>query len=762
MSLLLALLAALSALALSPPVPGQAAPLTPVSPEALRPVLPMSDALATALRDRDHATAIAELQKLDAGKLSAEQKADRDFLMAWSLVRAGRASEAAPLLDALRIGAHAPADYRQLTTGEILLADGRAREASLALEQVPATSRLYARARIAAAEAHQKAGATAESRAHYEALVARPDPAEGTDIALWALALRAGLGSPEACPLLRRAWSRYPTSEAGRNAAKELAAYEAKGQCKPRDADIAARADALQTLERHEETLTFLTPLLPRFVNADVNACTVWHATGRAMFKKNRLQDAIDLLGPTGDKCAGIDEEHGARALYIAGKALERKKQWAAAAAMYQKIPALYPGHSMADDGYTLGGIAWQEAGDTAKAMKLWEAEVKDYADGDLAAEAFWRLAWNHYLAGNTDKAIATVETMIWEVPLEHDPVHVLAGRYWSARWRLYPDVSDPRRLNDDSAARAQGLRLLAELCRDHPMSFYALLAAGRLYELDPDALAAIPRPDFGRRDDTLSVRAAFLAEPAGANGLALAALGLTREALAEWDVFPQDSLTPSELALVTRVQGQIDPVVAHNRLHHFLLEHPPSTLGPDADAVLRQAYPDLYWDELSKATADYDWDPRIFHALVREESSFNPKIVSFAGARGLSQLMPATGKEVARQMGLSVTNDQLFDPALNLKIGARYYDGLQSSWRASFYLSTASYNAGPGNVNSWLTRFGNVPVDEFVERIPLRETRHYVKRVLGTYQVYHVLYDPGPLFPNWSYTNHAAKPAAG
>ena len=177
---------------------------------------------------------------------------------------------------------------------------------------------------------------------------------------------------------------------------------------------------------------------------------------------------------------------------------------------------------------------------------------------------------------------------------------------------------------------------------------------------------------------------------------------------------------------------------------------------------MLRYAYPTLYWDLVQEAAAGYAYDPRVFHGLVREESSFNPEIVSWAGARGLSQLMPATAREVARKMGTTVTMDQLFDPKTNLTIGACYFDTLSRQWNGNLFLAVASYNAGPGNVQKWLATAGDRPTDEFVERIPIRETRHYVKRVLGTFEMYRTLYDDGAIFPDWSAYMPRAQPREG
>jgi soluble lytic murein transglycosylase len=341
----------------------------------------------------------------------------------------------------------------------------------------------------------------------------------------------------------------------------------------------------------------------------------------------------------------------------------------------------------------------------------------------------------------------------VWEVPITDDPVDVLAMRYWAARWRIHPDVDAPNELNPDPEAVQAGVDQLLALCKDHPTSFYALLAAQRLHTLAPDRLRGITRPAPQDGASGVEVRVAFMMDPAVTTGLGLARLGLAREALAELQRIPTKHLTPGEAALTAEVAALSDPIQAHDKLHHYLLHHPPETLGRDRDRVLHTAYPNLFWDEVQQATETFPWDPRVFHALVREESSFNPDNVSWAGAQGLCQLMPPTARRVGEWLGIKVTKTNMVDPLTNLRIGSRYLEYLRDYFGDNLFLAVPAYNAGEGNVGKWRRSTGPVPTDEFVESIPIRETRHYVKRVLGTYQLYRVLYDDGPVFPDWRHT---------
>lgn len=129
--------------------------------------------------------------------------------------------------------------------------------------------------------------------------------------------------------------------------------------------------------------------------------------------------------------------------------------------------------------------------------------------------------------------------------------------------------------------------------------------------------------------------------------------------------------------------------------------------------------------------------------AIARQESAFDPKAVSSAGARGLMQLMPATARQTAVRAGLGYAADRLTtDPSYNAQLGASHLGELMGDWKGSYVLAIAAYNAGGGNVRRWIEAFGDPrssaidPVD-WIERIPFSETRNYVQRVMENLQVY-------------------------
>jgi soluble lytic murein transglycosylase len=126
---------------------------------------------------------------------------------------------------------------------------------------------------------------------------------------------------------------------------------------------------------------------------------------------------------------------------------------------------------------------------------------------------------------------------------------------------------------------------------------------------------------------------------------------------------------------------------------------------------------------------------------LAREESAFDAGVVSWAGAVGLCQLMPGTAADEARAQRLPppATSD-LVEPTLNARLGGAHL-GRRLRGMSHPLLAIAAYNAGPGAVAKWLPPSGaSVPLDLFVEQIPIEETRNYVKKVTGSWVTYTVL----------------------
>ena len=151
--------------------------------------------------------------------------------------------------------------------------------------------------------------------------------------------------------------------------------------------------------------------------------------------------------------------------------------------------------------------------------------------------------------------------------------------------------------------------------------------------------------------------------------------------------------------------------------------------------------YPLGWRDEVAEAAGRAGLDPFLVAAIVREESSYYPRAVSRAGARGLMQLMPATAKPMADVRGLAFEGGGLLDdPRANLEMGTAFLAGLMKEFGEP-RLAIAAYNAGPKRVRDWWKARRTADMEAFVEQIPYDETREYVKRVMLSWSEYRRLY---------------------
>ena len=129
----------------------------------------------------------------------------------------------------------------------------------------------------------------------------------------------------------------------------------------------------------------------------------------------------------------------------------------------------------------------------------------------------------------------------------------------------------------------------------------------------------------------------------------------------------------------------------------------------------------------------------------MRAESAYKKDVISPVGALGLMQVMPSTGGKVAEMLkDKDFEPRKLLQPEVAVRIGGKYLQRLSRKFEGNVPLIAAAYNAGPHRVKTWLSSFGGLDVDEFVEHIPFLETRNYVKKVVSNYQVYTLLYSKG------------------
>ena len=261
----------------------------------------------------------------------------------------------------------------------------------------------------------------------------------------------------------------------------------------------------------------------------------------------------------------------------------------------------------------------------------------------------------------------------------------------------------------------------------------------------------------------------------------AAAALGVTLPAAPpalaaqERDEAPGEASLPSRELLrcgfaglaedAAESEGSLDSLFAgraasargeHRRAASVLKRRYPELGTPEEGAVPAAAraafYPLAHADRITDAARAAGVSPSLLFGLIRQESVFTEDAKSRAGALGLMQVMPATGRSLYRKENGKGRPD-LADPDANLRLGARYLRQLLDTFPGDTAAALAAYNAGPGRVRAWKKASGLAPEDEFLESIPFSETRFYVKRVLFFQSVYASLYGlpldaPAPIAP--------------
>jgi soluble lytic murein transglycosylase len=163
--------------------------------------------------------------------------------------------------------------------------------------------------------------------------------------------------------------------------------------------------------------------------------------------------------------------------------------------------------------------------------------------------------------------------------------------------------------------------------------------------------------------------------------------------------------------------------------------------IGTLPTAYWKVLFPRPYWPDVQRYAADNNLDPYLVAALIRQESEFNPGAVSYANAYGLMQLLPSTGRTMAKSVGLRHYNTaQLLAPTTNIELGTRYFRDMTNKLGQVEY-ALAAYNAGSDRVEDWRDNGHFRDIAEFVESIPFVQTRDYVQSIVRNTAIYRRLY---------------------
>jgi soluble lytic murein transglycosylase len=488
-------------------------------------------------------------------------------------------------------------------------------------------------------------------------------------------------------------------------------------------ADRKARADLLAKSKRNADAANEYRDLLDEVPAQDRPSIEL--ALASALQKSGRNKDAKQVLGSVPES-----PDVAAQKLFLLGEVARATDDENEFLRLQAQLRQTAPDSTWMEQSLLSTGNMYLVKKDYDHAIDAYRELQQRFPNGNRASYAHWKVAWLSLRQGRNDEARQEFERQIALYPASGE---VPAALYWRAR--LAEEDNEPAK------ARAY-YNKLSDRFRNF---YYAELARQRLKVLtpaDPVEYAILDRvpplstsgkiePEEPPADD-LRVQKAQLLENGGLVDFAVREIqAASTEQGGNW--------VAAETARLYQDSGRYDraiEVMKHTVPNYFAVDVPELPR-----AYWEALFPKAYWVDLKKFSTENGLDPYLVASLIRQESEFNPNAISRANAVGLMQLLPTTGKKVAKEAKLHHFNaSQLYTPAVNLQLGTRYFKSMVDKF-GSFEYALAAYNAGSDRVEDWLAQGKYRDPQEFVESIPFTETREYVQAILRNANVYKQLY---------------------
>jgi soluble lytic murein transglycosylase len=393
-----------------------------------------------------------------------------------------------------------------------------------------------------------------------------------------------------------------------------------------------------------------------------------------------------------------------------------------------------------------------ERGGNLVRAAELWEEVAAQYPNDPEASNALFQAGIAHYRRGDYERARDNFQrTLVLALePIERARAQLWVGKSLRAvgdlpgaqvAWQAGQAISP----NGYYSLRARDMLLGREpFEKPSAYNFDHNLAAERL------EAAVWLRVKFGLPAETdLSNPGELSNDPRFLRGMEFWELGLYNQARLEFEdlrlAVEQDPADTFRLGNYLLDIGMYRPGITALRQVLTLAGLSDQAASLSAPIYFSHARYGLYYRELIfPAAEEYNFDPILITSLVRQESLFEGFVISSAGARGLMQIMPATGESIAEQMNWppNYNNRSLYSPQVSVRMGTFYLNNNRRYLSGDLYAALAAYNAGPGNAAIWKNLSGADP-DLFLEIIRFKETRDYIRGIYEIYNVYRSLYSP-------------------
>jgi soluble lytic murein transglycosylase len=535
----------------------------------------------------------------------------------------------------------------------------------------------------------------------------------------------------------RRIYFELPATSASVTAEARLAALGSPPKENPGSfAEERSRADGLFRSGQYSEAAAAYDLLLTRSPDAD-RIDEIQLRRGISLLNSKQPAAAVTALVRVSDRSAELRSE----AMFHHAEALRRASRSAESSVAVDRLLGQYPRSRWAIEALYALATQLNKQDRGSEAATRYRQLLTLFPKSSYAPEASYNLGWLAYKSkGYTDAARI----------LQH---HLASYRYPDTKFIgeacLWAAKSEER-LGHKSRALAL-YELVNERYRYGYHGYIAGLRSAALRSADPSLKPEAAKPG----SDLESIRGNVTYVESireTANGSESARIAKANDL----EVIGLDELAVREL------NKALEAAPESPRINLRLAELY-SRRGENFQAtlVLRKGYPDLYsyresdvpreaweiffplvaWGAIKEEAKRYGIDPYVAAGLIRQESVFNPNATSRVGARGLMQVMPATGQLVSkRQGGGTITAADLYNPLLNIKLGMNYLAQVLGQFGRIEY-AAAAYNAGPARAQRWIAERGSMDIEDWIENIPFSETRGYVQGVLRYAANYRRLY---------------------
>ena len=505
--------------------------------------------------------------------------------------------------------------------------------------------------------------------------------------------------------------------------------------------DRLKRAQVLLDFHQNERALTTLRAI-PTKTMTVAQWCQYTFIAGIAHRKLHNYDKAENYLLKAMKKCSNKDLRR--RAHFVAAKVISIR-DGLRAIKLIEDFAKTFAGHTMVDDVLFWAGDLYQRRDRTSEAIAYYRRAENQSTPGDMCSESRWRRAWMAYRQNKFSHSATVFNEVLSKDGCVKANEDLSRAHYWLGR------IAQKRAKPSEAISHFQKAIQLSA------MGFYGQMSMSRLEDLDPP----LYQRQYAPLTTEVNESAIGICPGAMANDLEFTGAleffgrGLTEDAIPYILRLKKKALNYS---IPNGTCPKIEPGVlvalllekagAKSQAQWFLRSHFKHYLKvtPDQDqlAIIRAAYPLAYRDELKAAEEAHKLPGLFLQALAREESAFNPEVISWAGAYGLTQLLFSVAKSTGRRLSPPVhlrNSRQLLEPRLNAHLGGALMSSLLKRYKGHKGLSLAAYNASVRLGNIWWKRHEKDEFDVFAEELTIRETRHYVKRVLTTYGIYRWLY---------------------